>query len=167
MRSRDLQPPPSNSSNFTGAPSRIRTVSRSDTIGTAFADTFAPPRDGPHIAAITAPLVISSGPERSLRQPETFHVLFESSPDAFVLIDSAGTIAAANPPTELLLGHAPRALAGSPAAPILPSLDLAARHLEVDARHRDGSIVPVEVSLTSFTSEGERWVLARLSRRSP
>jgi PAS domain S-box-containing protein len=106
-----------------------------------------------------------------LRQPETlnrsFHLLFESSPDAFLLIDSTGTIAAANPPTELLLGHAPRELAGSPAAPILPSLDLAARHLEVDARHRDGSIVPVEVSLTSFTSEGERWVLARLSRRTP
>ena len=96
-----------------------------------------------------------------------FHVLFESSPDAFVLIDSAGTIAAANPPIEPLLGHAPRELVGSRAAHVLPSLDPSARHREVDARHRDGAIVPVEVGLTSFESNGERWVLARLSGRSP
>jgi PAS domain S-box-containing protein len=106
-----------------------------------------------------------------LRQHEVldrwFHVLLESFPDPFVLIDSAGTIAAANPPIGPLLGHAPRELVGSPAAHILPSLDLAARHLEVDARHRDGAIVPVEVGLTSFVSDGERWVLARLTGRSP
>jgi PAS domain S-box-containing protein len=102
-----------------------------------------------------------------LRQQEAldrwFHVLFESSPDAFVLIDSEGTIAAANPAIEPLLGHAPRELLGSPAAHILPS---DARHLEVEARHRDGAIVTVEVRLTSFVSDGERWVLARLTGRS-
>jgi PAS domain S-box-containing protein len=106
-----------------------------------------------------------------LRQHETldrwFRVLFESSPDAFVLIDSAGTIAAANPPIEALLGHVPRELVGSPATHILPSLEFLARHAEADARHRDGAIVPVAVGLTSFASDEERWVLARLSGRSP
>lgn len=106
-----------------------------------------------------------------MRQQEAldrwFHLLFESSPDAFVLIDSEGTIAAANPAIESLLGRASREIVGSSAALILPSLDLDARHLEVDARHRDGAIVAVEVGLTSFVSDGERWVLARLTGRSP
>jgi PAS domain S-box-containing protein len=112
-----------------------------------------------------------SGPRESLHQHEAldrwFHTLFESSPDSFVLIDSTGTVAAASPPIESLLGHAPRDLVGSPAAQILPALDLAATHLEVDARHRNGAIVPVEIVITPLAADDQRWVLARVGARSP
>lgn len=94
-----------------------------------------------------------------------FQLLFESSADSYVLIDPEGAVAAANPPIEALLGHAPHDLVGSPATRILPWLDLAARELEVEARHRSGGVVCVDVVLTPIADGDERWVLARLSER--
>ncbi len=104
-----------------------------------------------------------------------FRILFESFPDPFVLFDSAGYVVAANPRAEELLGRARPELLGSPVGLVLPALNLEERAGIVGAaaerteiRHPDGAIVPIEISLASFESGGQRWILARLaSRASP
>ncbi len=96
---------------------------------------------------------------------ETYHALFESAPDAVLVIDS-GTIIAANPQAERMFGYTAQELLGAPIEKLVPERFHAAhpRHrdgyvaeplprpmgsgLELWGRHKSGTEFPVEISLS-------------------
>src|SRR6516165_4490632 len=100
-----------------------------------------------------------------------FEALFESAPDAIVVVDEAGEILLANARTERLLGYTRAELAGKPIELLIPERlrDTHVRHrdrfagapatrpmgagLELVAQHRDGREIPVEVSLSPLATE--------------
>jgi PAS domain S-box-containing protein len=143
-----------------------------------------PPTDGdadaePAMSAVTDGGDGTSGyvgegtapPEISSAQ---LHNLAATTPDAIVTIDAENVVQYANPAVEEILGYAPEELVGEPLS-VLMSGPLAAVHstaferyletgdrtldwnnVELSARHRDGSEVPLSVSFSEFTHDGER-----------
>jgi protein-histidine pros-kinase len=103
--------------------------------------------------------------------------LLDATPDALVVVD-AGKIALVNRGAEGLLGYARQDLLGQPFVVLVAAEDRealldvlvdAARSVgmepgnamvEVQARHKDGTEIPVEVSLNPLETEGRRLVLA-------
>ncbi|WP_436910943.1 PAS domain S-box protein [Halosimplex marinum] len=110
-----------------------------------------------------------------------FRTLVESASDAVVTVDETGGIVFANPAAAELFGHEPEALVGRSVAAFLPEGDRprvreafeALRSgseaptewegIETVARHRDGRLVPVELSLRAHR-EGEEWLLTAVVR---
>ena len=109
--------------------------------------------------------------------PEIFrHVdaasLFESAPDAMVLLDRDGRISAINTKTEKMFGYRREELVGEPVEKLMPqrfqddhvahrsrySAAPRARsmgaELELFGRHQDGHEFPVEISLSPVKTEG-------------
>jgi PAS domain S-box-containing protein len=100
------------------------------------------------------------------------YAIIESAVDAIVTIDQSGTILFANAATERLFGYARSALVGSSLDLLLPthatmrhaahlrtlrSTDdhaVIGRHREIDARHRDGTLIPVEIAITRTWIDG-------------
>jgi PAS domain S-box-containing protein len=96
---------------------------------------------------------------------ETYHALFESAPDAVLVID-AGTIIAANPQAERMFGYTAQELLGARIEELIPERFHGAhpRHragyiadpaprpmgsgLELWGRHKSGTEFPVEISLS-------------------
>ena len=96
---------------------------------------------------------------------ETYYALFESAPDAVLVIDS-GTIIAANPQAERIFGYTAKELLGEPIEKLVPERFHRAhpRHregyvadplprpmgtgLELWGRHKSGTEFPVEISLS-------------------
>jgi len=78
-------------------------------------------------------------PEREVPRgalaPELYHALFESAPDAIVVIDPAGTILAVNPQAERLFGYAASELEGEPIEKLMPE-----RFRDPHTRYRDGYV---------------------------
>ena len=60
-------------------------------------------------------------PKPSLLPEETYRALFESAPDAVLVIDSNGAIVAFNPQAERMFGYAVQELQGEPIERLLPS----------------------------------------------
>lgn len=105
-------------------------------------------------------------PKQSLLPEETYRALFESAPDAVLVIDSNGTIVAFNPQAERMFGYAAQELHGEPIERLLPSRFAAAHKihrtvyannpiprpmgsgLELWGRHKNGGEFPVEISLS-------------------
>jgi two-component system, cell cycle sensor histidine kinase and response regulator CckA len=97
---------------------------------------------------------------------ETFRALFETVPDAIVVVDGGGVIVMVNSHTERLLGYARHELVGQPIDAVIPALQ-ALQRTRVDrsvnaharsgvalyARHKDGSERPVDISLNVLTTE--------------
>ncbi len=119
--------------------------------------------------------------ERTLRRSEAhFHGLLESVPDAIVIVNPKGEITLVNQQTERLLGYDRAELLGQRVELLLPEA-LRTLHVEhrarfhqhpvqremgkatdLTARRQDGSLVPVEISLSPIeTSEG-RLVIASM-----
>jgi PAS domain S-box-containing protein len=112
--------------------------------------------------------------EEALRASEArLGALLDAAPDASVIVDKAGRIARVNAQTERLFGYAREELLGRPVELLLPerfrrghvrhraSYQAAPRArpmgmgLDLYARRKDGSEVPVEVSLSPLqTAEG-------------
>lgn len=107
------------------------------------------------------------------RLQERYGGLLESSPDAIVIVDQAGRIVLVNGQAEELFGYARAQLMGAPVELLVPErfrethvgerdayLEAPKRRtmgagLELTARRSDGSVFPVEVSLSPLeTSEG-------------
>ncbi|MFN7919305.1 MAG: PAS domain S-box protein [Bryobacteraceae bacterium] len=98
--------------------------------------------------------------------------LFEAVPDAILEVDASGCIAVANAATDRIFGYSPEELIGRPIELLVPE-DVRGIHsthraafarspvvrpmgsgLKLQARHRDGSRVPVEISLSPLDGEG-------------
>ena len=107
-----------------------------------------------------------------------FRTLVQFAPDSFILTDRHGTIVYANAQSELLFGYSRDELVGMPVDALVPE---ATRPHHVDdrdqyfadpqprpmgigldlaARRRDGSEVPVEISLSPVYTDADRYVVA-------
>ena len=103
---------------------------------------------------------------QGLLSQETYYALFESAPDATLVIDSAGAIVAANPPAERMFGYPAHELQGEPIEKLVPARFHASHRryrnhyiadpeprpmgigLDLWGRHKNGSEFPVEISLS-------------------
>ena len=103
-----------------------------------------------------------------------YRLLWETCPDAVVLMDARGRIDFANPAVRGVFGYAPEEVTGQclelvlPArlrSPALTGLEerlsntasgLSLRAVETTGLHRDGTEFPVEVSFSEMVLEGER-----------
>jgi two-component system cell cycle sensor histidine kinase/response regulator CckA len=104
--------------------------------------------------------------------------ILASHPNAVVLVDSTGQIVYSNPQTAELLGYAEDELTGMQVDELVPEAlrnghkdDMASYtsapqtrpmglSRDLDARRKDGELVPVEIGLSSFVSEDRRYVVA-------
>jgi len=110
-----------------------------------------------------------------------FRALVESASDVIVTVDEAGEIVFANPAIEEAFGYAPETLIGRPVTAFVPP-DQRPRireafealqtvpeppteweGIETEGRHRDGRLVPIEISLRAHR-DGERWLLTAIVR---
>jgi PAS domain S-box-containing protein len=109
---------------------------------------------------------------------QKFRALLEGAPDAIVIVDDHGTIVLANAQAERLFGYPRAELIGSSVERLVPDAvrgvhpghrqrfmaDPKARPmgaaLDLRARRKDGSEIPVEISLSPLETEGERLVMA-------
>ncbi|MEX2195563.1 MAG: PAS domain S-box protein [Thermoleophilaceae bacterium] len=107
-----------------------------------------------------------------------FRAVAELATDAMVVSDESGRLAYANPAAERMLGYDPGELNGRPLAVIIPARHrdaqqremsrylesgeacLIGRTAEIEALHRDGSEVPVELTIAAPESSGQRWFAA-------
>ncbi len=106
--------------------------------------------------------------------------VLEQAANAIVGVDEAGRITYANPRTEAVLGWAPAELIGQPVEVLVPQ-DLVQSHLghrgkyarrpvsrpmgigmELTARHRDGSSLPVEISISPVETPAGSQVFATI-----
>lgn len=113
--------------------------------------------------------------EAALHESETrYRLLWQSSPDAVILMDSDGQIQFANPAVLEIFGYAPEEVTGQNLALILPeslrrSHDTALeRYLKTGHRHshwratetmgrrKDGLELPIEVSFSDMDLKGQR-----------
>ena len=131
------------------------------------------------------------GPDRAALPPaeqlaelrasaEQYRGLVESAPDAMVVVDRSGAIVLVNRQTELLLGYARAELIGRPVELLVPER-LRTAHVEhrngflaspgvramgsgidLSARRKDGSEVPVEISLSPLETSQGRLVSASI-----
>jgi PAS domain S-box-containing protein len=100
----------------------------------------------------------------------TLHGLLESAPDGIVIVDGTGTIVLVNTQAQRMFGYDEAELVGRPVEDLLPN-QLRARHVEhrhrymenlttrpmgtgliLSGRRRDGSEVPVEISLSPLAT---------------
>jgi diguanylate cyclase (GGDEF)-like protein/PAS domain S-box-containing protein len=108
---------------------------------------------------------------------QRYRQLLEAAPDAFVLVTADGTITMVNAQAESLFGHARADMIGQPIEMLVPvhqrskhrALRTAdATHkprpmgsgLELQALRKDGTLVPVEVSLSPVTTEQGQLIAA-------
>jgi PAS domain S-box-containing protein len=107
-----------------------------------------------------------------------FEAMFESAPDALLLVNAAGAIVRANAPAEAMLGYGRGELAGCPVDQLVPAAARAhhaqlrrsyaaqptARPMgvraELAAVRRDGREIPVEVALSPLVAAGRSFTLA-------
>jgi PAS domain S-box-containing protein len=109
---------------------------------------------------------------------DMLQALADAAPDALLAVDGRGRIRYANRATLSLFDYAPGELVGKPIEALIPdrfrqrhrgdrrryAADPRSRpmglNLELTGRRRDGSEVPVEVSLSPMAQDGERLVIA-------
>lgn len=102
-----------------------------------------------------------------------FRTLFETAPDAMIVIDRGGTIVLVNPQAERLFGHAPGTLVGLPVETLMPAAVQQAhvahrtRYMacprvrpmgagyELTGLRADGQAFPVEIGLSPVSAGGE------------
>jgi PAS domain S-box-containing protein len=131
------------------------------------------------IEALTGDIAQHRESEEQLRRSEEYiRELIESAPDAVVIVDSYGQIALVNERTEQLFGYRRGELLGRRIELLLPERfrDLHAEHrrrylddpvtrpmgagLELKGRRKDGSEFPVDISLSSLTTDEGRLATA-------
>jgi PAS domain S-box-containing protein len=114
------------------------------------------------------------------RISDDLRALLEASPNAIVAVDADGRIVYANPRVATTFGYAPDEIVGNVVDMLVPSdlADLHKRHrssfmaqpsarpmgigLDLAGRRRDGSAVPVEISLVPLDTAGGRLVFATI-----
>jgi protein-histidine pros-kinase len=92
--------------------------------------------------------------------------MIEVAPDAILGVDAAGTIELVNAQCERLFGYGRNDLMGHPVENLIPSglrpveAGQVRAGMEVPALHRDGTQIPVEVSLSALETAGGRLTMA-------
>ena len=104
--------------------------------------------------------------------------LFENATEGIVLTDRLGKIVLVNPAAQGMFGYSAEELVGSPVEVLIPQrVQLDHKELrknfyqnpqnramgqgrDLNARRKDGSDMPVEVSLSHYQREGEVFVIA-------
>jgi PAS domain S-box-containing protein len=122
----------------------------------------------------TSDLSGRSGAVADLRATEQrFRALLESAPDAVLIVDAAGQILLVNQQTEVLFGYPREELVNKPIETLLPEharvshvrqrnhymadpLTRPMGFVDLAARRRDGTEVPVDISLTAIDTEDGR-----------
>lgn len=118
------------------------------------------------------------GLEFALSAVPLAEALIESSPDGLLLVDASGVITLANPSAAALFGYPVEALTGMPVDRLVPA-EQRGRHaqfradysaspvsrpmgsgLHLLAEHADGSLFPVEISLSPVTLDDDRQTIA-------
>jgi PAS domain S-box-containing protein len=115
-----------------------------------------------------------------------FRLVVEANTNGLLVVDRPGRIVLANPALERMFGYAPGELLGLPLETLLPKAVIdrhgelfsnfmdapVARPMgsgrELNGRRKDGSEFPVEISLSPFSENGERFVdafVADISQR--
>ena len=116
---------------------------------------------------------------RLARSERLFHDLFESAPDATLIVDGQGAIRAASRQAERLFGYEPEELNGQPVEVLIPSAarsgyrELREQFVEAPApgfmgagpqnlfaARKDGTTFPVEISLSPLTTEADTLIAA-------
>ncbi|MBI5329389.1 MAG: PAS domain S-box protein [Betaproteobacteria bacterium] len=117
---------------------------------------------------------------------ERFRLVVQANVNGLLVVDDAGRIVLVNPALERMFGYAPDELIDQPLEVLIPT-DNHSQHVgertaymqapvakpmgegrELHGRRKDGSIFPVEVSLSPFTEKGRQYVdafVADLSAR--
>jgi diguanylate cyclase (GGDEF)-like protein/PAS domain S-box-containing protein len=135
---------------------------------------------GPSALGRLVPLVARELEEARSRRLRELRALLQSSPDPMLIADTDGRIRHVNRLLEALLGYAEAELAGQPVELLVPE-PLRERHVaerrryvvspqprpmgagvELSARGKDGSNIPVEISLGPVQLGGERLVCCGL-----
>jgi len=116
-------------------------------------------------------------PRQDLLADETYRALFESAPDAVVVVDSEGSIVVLNPQAEQMFGYGIDELRGEPIERLLPARFADAHKayrtayaanpiprpmgsgLELWGRHKAGTTFPVEISLSPL-QDGQRRLIS-------
>ena len=119
-----------------------------------------------------------ASPPQNLLAEETYRALFDSAPDAVLVVDSGGSIVALNPQAERMFGYAADELCGRPIEALLPPrfaeahkahrTDYAANPaprpmgsgLELWGQHKSGRTFPVEISLSPLQHGRRRLISA-------
>lgn len=114
--------------------------------------------------------------KRAVEALERFHLMVEANANGLLVIDARGRIVHANPALERMFGYAPGELAYQPMEILIPEgrqpdhVAMRASYMKKPAarpmgmgrdltgRRKDGSQFPVEISLSSFTENGEKFV---------
>ncbi|MFN8638995.1 MAG: PAS domain S-box protein [Dehalococcoidia bacterium] len=99
---------------------------------------------------------------------EAFHLIVDAAPDAILLVDHLGTIVYVNARTEELFGYSPAELIGERVEVLVPEPEREVHNLHrevysetprpramavglrLSGRRRDGTLVPVEISLSPY-----------------
>src|SRR5581483_2539951 len=101
---------------------------------------------------------------------EEMRAVIDHSMDCIVIVDAHGLVKTVNPSMERMLGYAPRDVIGRDIATIIPAcrggdlatcgedlaLRLRAMREEIEAWHKNGDAVVVEVSVSEYTVRGEQ-----------
>jgi protein-histidine pros-kinase len=107
---------------------------------------------------------------------QRFRLVVEANATGLLVVDSGGRIVLTNPALERMFGYAREELVGQPMETLLPESERG-RHSalrtdymsapvprpmgagrDLHGRRKDGSILPVEISLSSFTENGQQYV---------
>ncbi len=95
-----------------------------------------------------------------------FRWMIEVAPDAILGVDAAGIIELVNAQSERLFGYGRDDLMGQPVEVLIPTglrpvdAGQVGAGMEVSALHRDGTQIPVEVSLSALETAGGRLTMA-------
>lgn len=112
------------------------------------------------------------------KEMESLNALFEFATEGIIITDKKGTITKANPSSEKMFGYASGELIGKSVEDLVP-VHLSRIHtthrdkfvdsphsramgknLDLLARRKDNSTLPVEISLTTFTQDSDLFVVA-------
>lgn len=125
----------------------------------------------------------ADGREGAAMMREVLLRAFQSAPDATIVVDSQGIIMLANSAAELMFGYSGSEMVGRPVEMLVPKelrlrheVDRSAYHAAPEARpmgegvdltavRKDGSVIPVEISLSPATLEGGVWSIVIASIR--
>ena len=96
-----------------------------------------------------------------LESEHRYRMLWETAPDAVVLMDSHGVIHFANPAVREVFGYGPEEITGKPLALLQPANHqppgvVHRRTTETVGRRKDGAEIPIEVSFSEMSLNGER-----------
>lgn len=109
---------------------------------------------------------------------EKFQIVFESSPNAQIMVDISQCVVHVNKQTEKMFGYSRQELAGQKIDNLIPSRFRENHHLHVSAffheplsrpmgagrdlfgRRKDGSEIPIEIGLSPLKVDGQMLVLA-------